>query len=461
MNPGFVGSSGKVLGVTFKAKSQGNAALTFANGSVLANDGQGTSILNGLGGANFTISPPAPTPTPTPKEEIQENLKISKLTSTTHQDQDTWYTNNTPKFTWVNPEGTTGISYAIDKNSNGEPGNKPDPVTTSYEGKNIDDGIWYFHIKARNSKGWGPTAHIRFQVDRGKPDFLSVQLDERKDLTDPKIKIKLEATDKVGGIDFYEITLGNQKPITWKDDGSHSYQSPALPPGEHVVLIKAVDKAGNYIVDYSKVTIEPLKTPVLSTASKSLKFGEETALEGKTEYPDAKVIVYAQIPDGEIKEFTGTTDKDGAFSVTVKDLNTSGKVKAWVEVIDARGAKSNASEKVTLDFAQLEGYGYLVTKKNVGIGGGVLALILFTVIAAIVFIRKKRKQKDQILEPENDTDHFLAHLREYVKDEIELLEKAKEERELTPEEKKILFKLKKEKGSIDNFKQVEELIDKE
>lgn len=66
-NPGFTGSGGKILTLTFKAKSSGSAPIVFTESSVLANDGQGTNILTGVGNASFTIlaeedpdeSPPA------------------------------------------------------------------------------------------------------------------------------------------------------------------------------------------------------------------------------------------------------------------------------------------------------------------------------------------------------------------------------------------------------------------
>lgn len=54
-NPGFVGSSGSMLRVTFKGISAGQASVIFTSGSLLANDGQGTNILDSLKGGLFTI----------------------------------------------------------------------------------------------------------------------------------------------------------------------------------------------------------------------------------------------------------------------------------------------------------------------------------------------------------------------------------------------------------------------
>ncbi len=72
LDPGFTGANGKIITVNFRVKSAGTAPISFSSGSVLANDGAGTSILKSLGGASFNlgtappseIAPPAPAATP-------------------------------------------------------------------------------------------------------------------------------------------------------------------------------------------------------------------------------------------------------------------------------------------------------------------------------------------------------------------------------------------------------------
>jgi len=64
-NPGFQGAAGTILEVTFMARAPGSVALSFSSGDVLANDGKGTNITDGLGSATFTVIPQPPTPAPT------------------------------------------------------------------------------------------------------------------------------------------------------------------------------------------------------------------------------------------------------------------------------------------------------------------------------------------------------------------------------------------------------------
>jgi hypothetical protein len=66
-SPGFMGTRGSVMKVTFQAKKAGTATLSFSNVSVLANDGLGTDVTRAVSGATFQIvSAPAPTPASKP-----------------------------------------------------------------------------------------------------------------------------------------------------------------------------------------------------------------------------------------------------------------------------------------------------------------------------------------------------------------------------------------------------------
>jgi len=82
LNPGFIGSNGKIISVTFTARSVGTANIAFNSGSVLANDGTGTSLPTTLGKAQFTIIPGAPqTTTSTPGIQTQTGSSTSTASS--------------------------------------------------------------------------------------------------------------------------------------------------------------------------------------------------------------------------------------------------------------------------------------------------------------------------------------------------------------------------------------------
>jgi len=78
---GYQGATGRVATLVFRAKSPGQTAVRFASGSVLAYNGLGTSILEGLEQANFTIVsrviPEFEIPDKIPEEfQFNNNLRV-------------------------------------------------------------------------------------------------------------------------------------------------------------------------------------------------------------------------------------------------------------------------------------------------------------------------------------------------------------------------------------------------
>jgi hypothetical protein len=61
LNPGFTGTAGNVMTIRFQALATGDAPLSMVDGSILANDGSGTNILDSLGTGDITVIPAVPT----------------------------------------------------------------------------------------------------------------------------------------------------------------------------------------------------------------------------------------------------------------------------------------------------------------------------------------------------------------------------------------------------------------
>ena len=107
LNPGFVGTGGKVITVNFKVKSAGTAYLSLSSASVLANDGLGTNILTGLGSASYELGstgqsvqlPEVGTQSEIRPEASGESQPVVAdrapyapiVISETHPDQNVWY----------------------------------------------------------------------------------------------------------------------------------------------------------------------------------------------------------------------------------------------------------------------------------------------------------------------------------------------------------------------------------
>ncbi|MCX6800554.1 MAG: cohesin domain-containing protein, partial [Candidatus Falkowbacteria bacterium] len=131
MNPGFKGSSGKILSIKFHAKKDGDANLKFSSGSILANDGKGTNVFSGAKSAKFvfekvtekiteavkTKEAIAAPPTTIPKAEEKPTTEVIvpspeavTITSVSHSDQNKWYTSHDAEFSWDLPKNTVTVS---------------------------------------------------------------------------------------------------------------------------------------------------------------------------------------------------------------------------------------------------------------------------------------------------------------------------------------------------------------
>ena len=94
LNPGFIGTGGKIISLSFKVKAVGSAEVRLTSGSVLANDGLGTNILTGMSGATFHLSDVITDSAMA--AELLDTTRVPfepQISSTTHPDQNKWYNN--------------------------------------------------------------------------------------------------------------------------------------------------------------------------------------------------------------------------------------------------------------------------------------------------------------------------------------------------------------------------------
>ncbi|MFQ6042255.1 MAG: Ig-like domain repeat protein, partial [Candidatus Poribacteria bacterium] len=112
---------------------------------------------------------------------IDSYLATPKVNSPSHPDSERWYPDNTPIFRWTFPtkvghptediSGIAGYSWAWDNS----PATVPDETlelpgdATTFQIPS-SDGVWYFHLKARDNAGnVSETAHYKVQIDASAP----------------------------------------------------------------------------------------------------------------------------------------------------------------------------------------------------------------------------------------------------------------------------------------------------
>jgi len=162
-SPGYSGSAGKIITITFKARVSGTASVNWSSGAVLANDGKGTNILTNMNGGKYDLKAvvsPAEAGTISIKAPVKPDI-----VSSTHPEENKWYSDSTVEFSWEMPKNVTGVSIRFDQKPVSNPGPLSDGLFNSKTYKDVDDGIWYLHLKLRNEYGWGDIEHFRVQID--------------------------------------------------------------------------------------------------------------------------------------------------------------------------------------------------------------------------------------------------------------------------------------------------------
>ncbi len=254
-NPGYKGSAGKVLSVKFKVIAAGSANISFYSAAVLANDGQGTNVLKGLSGSTIII-PDTGIKAEAPKiveTSVDETIAINsiprapEISSPSHGNQNLWYNNNNPEFTWDLPAGVSSISWSLDHDPSSVPSSEFTSPGTGKQFTLVDDGLWYFHLRFKNKKGWGPASYYPIKIDATLPSNLEIKESPGSTAVAYKRDFAFGACDLLSGLDHFEVRIDGGEPEEIKSIGLAVYQTPALKTGKHQMLVKAFDVAGNFV----------------------------------------------------------------------------------------------------------------------------------------------------------------------------------------------------------------------
>ncbi|HXF44025.1 MAG TPA: cohesin domain-containing protein, partial [Candidatus Paceibacterota bacterium] len=349
-NPGFTGSAGKVITLNFSVKAAGAGPLSFSSGSVLANDGQGTNILTGLGSASFALGDvPLSAPESTVPSTVAGAPAAPQIFSDTHPDSNKWYPKSTASFKWDLPADVTAVRLLVGRLPQAIPTVTYSPPISSKEVKDLEDGVWYFHAQFKNDYGWGAITHYRFQIDTVPPAKFAIKAVDSEDSTNPKPVVLFNTTDSGSGIDYYKVKIGDKDFIVVSADEveSNPYTLPPSAPGKQTLLVQAFDRAGNYETALTEISIEALEAPVLTDYPRVIEPGQYLVVKGRTE-PQSAVSVWLEQKGANPRLFAGTSDALGDFTVVGDGNIRAGVYEMWVEAVDSRGAKTLPTERVTI-----------------------------------------------------------------------------------------------------------------
>ncbi len=442
-NPGFFGSAGKVLSVVLKAKQTGAGSLSFQSTAVRANDGLGSNVSTtpaGQTGAAVTIVPSAPVNTvPAPASVAPPTPRISSAQT---PDQNAWYDVSESTFAWSIPAGVNAVQLLLGRNPNSDPTIVYSPAIAQKKLEDLPEGALYLHARFRNSAGWGPTTHFKFQIDRTAPEILVVTPEIS---SDDSVSLSLSASDELSGISKYTIAFDGQTPVDYKDiekDGSARYAFINPPTGLQKVSVRAYDNAGNFKEEIVSITFPSVSAPTITEYPETINKDERFTIRG-TAPAYVEVRIYIKEDGLEPTEFTTTARADGTFSFESDHIRTEGLVAVWAQSVKKDGALSVASEKVyiAVDQPLFVKYGKKLTD-ILAVSIPSLALILIGIVIfylAFYRIRNiKKRLKTDLDGMESEVHNIMGILIDDMQDHVDMLEDVKLNRRLTREEARIL-----------------------
>jgi len=428
LNPGFSGD-GKLISVTFRVKSSGAADLTFSSGSVLANDGLGTNILSDLGTASFALSQgstsaPETTITPTsllPAPLIKHYIKDKDGEWAFSRDSEKewgWLNSGYGKFTWTMPSEVTGISVLLNDRSTSNPGSISDGYFDNKIYENLKDGIYYLHIRYVSASGVGPILHYKFGVDTTPPEPFKIGLPDGEITANPTPRILFETIDKTSEIDRYEIKIDGGE---WVDAAKlkiASYVLPKLSPGEHKILVRAYDKAGNYTEEQTKIIISAIASPkITSYPTNIVSPGEALVIRG-TAAPKAAIEIHMNRKDQAPVVFSGQADENGNFEISYDNVLPSGAYEVWAKQILETGSESLQSVSV---YIGVNSWFWRAWQWVENVGGMIIVLLILIAIVAVAgyyfwhrFRMWRIKLRREVHEAENALKKGFKKLRSEV-----------------------------------------------
>ena len=467
-NPGFQGKNGKIISIIFKAKKVGTASIVFSSSAVRENDGLGTDILTSKIGTNINISDiikstvPPETKPETSSSNVAQNI-APVVTSSSHSKQDTWYNKNNIELSWIMPMNASAVKTLI--------GIHPDSNTNVYYGtpissksiKNIEDGVWYFHVNYLADGTWSKVAHFKLQIDTVSPKNLAVNT--TKD-DSGKVTLSMKAEDSLSGLDYYKVLVDKDEPINVKSDsnGEASTIVPFSSAGEHTLAITAYDKAGNKTEAITNVTTDFVSTLSIDSYPSKIKINNNIELSGTAPYPYVSLSVSMKGSDNMVESYKIKSDSYSKFNLITKPITKAGNYTIWVDVLKDSGEISFSSERV---FVQVEKPlfltigSYTTELLSVLVPALIMILIFFFLIyyGWHKFFSLRSHMKKDFKQTEERIHNSFNVLYIEASKQLDILERSKKNRKITFEEEKAIEDMKSAILQMDTYieKQIQKI----
>lgn len=256
-----------VATLKLKGTSVGSGSVSVAS---VALKNAGSTVGTGASGTSFTI------------QKAPELPGAVTVTSASHPDQNTAYEATTIELAWNKDSGVDNFSYLLDQVADTTPPSTATDanVAATYAGKAV--GVYYFHIKAHKTDGWGPVSHFKITIKEpeakideslAKPSNIAIK--------EADVFVNDVETGTVSGITISGTTVPNYT--------ANITLVPAVTLPEGKTLSATADDQGNFsvLIDYPipsgfhTLTVQGSLLKVLTPVSDPVRFEISQANGGK------------------------------------------------------------------------------------------------------------------------------------------------------------------------------------
>ncbi len=328
---GVSGAAIQVLALNFSTIGAGTAQIAAVDANVVAADGNGTNVLSTIKNANVGVgtniistAAQAPQAVNRPAVTAIQVPATPVFTVPLYPDQSRWYSQvGNVMALWDLPADITQISARITQKKESTIGTPESSLLTGKDFGVLKEGTWYVRVQFKNNIGWSQPAYYKISLDTTPPLPFNIKISSTVS-DDPSPSISFETQDSLSGILQYAVLVdGNEILRT----ASTTLNLPPQASGQHTLLVRAYDMAGNSVEDSLPFQILPLQTPTITYFSNSVMEGEQIFISGKT---SATYSVELTLLDSQNQK---------TFSTVVK----SDSVGNWQTVINAPLSQGNYS----------------------------------------------------------------------------------------------------------------------
>lgn len=230
--------------ITFIAVAAGDGNIQISSDSRAISNGEERINTAGLGAATVEVAQ-APGAEP--------GMAILAVDSSSHPNQETWYSNRSSELSWTELEGESPIEayyYSFGLESDAEPSIYLDGETTSLSLEATEDGMYYFRLSGVQEDGRETSVAERLlRVDATNPNPIDLGVQDDKILEGESAWFLFATTDEMSGVVEYQVAINSSEfqtqvsPLEMED----------LSAGTYFFRVAAFDRAGN--ITYGSVSV--------------------------------------------------------------------------------------------------------------------------------------------------------------------------------------------------------------